>query len=286
MDAHQVSSTFPTSSLPQAIEQRLTATLKRIRARRGESDHTLRSLGRFDDDDKDLSYADNANPPSADLISKRQAIRAGIFHLKKEELVRIEAVVPDVALVMAGDEDRADAAAASLHAEMPWMARATEHAWHALRRAARRGVACVHAPVHPERTAGIGKSVWGAQAGANDRTTHVDIDSSKGSAGFAVAGLERGWVRHFPDAHSISSCPTRVANRSSSSTSLQGETARSDKGNNFSFADALLSLIEPATAANWECNYFRLRFDMSHILWVMTANDVHLTRSPCAAGAR
>ncbi len=88
-----------------AIEQRFTATLKRIRSRKAKIANSDKPWT-LDDDDCALSYADNGKiRRRADLLSKRQAIRAGIVHLTKEELVRIEAVVPDVAVVMAGDED-------------------------------------------------------------------------------------------------------------------------------------------------------------------------------------
>lgn len=272
---------LPNFKSASAIEQRFTATLKRIRARKAKVANPDEPWT-LDDDDSDLSYADNGKiRRRAELLSKRQAIRAGIVHLKKEELVRIEAVVPDVALVMAGDEDWADAAAASLHAEMPWMARATEHLWHALRRAARRGGPVAMRPIILNGPPGIGKSVWARKLGQTIGLPTVDIDASKGSAGFAVAGLERGWASALPGRPLDLVLSTRVSNPLIIIDEVcKAKQGRSEKGNSFSFADALLSLIEPATAANWECNYFRLRFDMSHILWVMTANDVHRTPEP------
>ncbi len=129
----------------------------------------------LDDDDNDLSYADNGKiRRRADLLSKRQAIRAGIVHLKKEELVRIEAVVPDVALVMAGMSTGLTTVAASLPAEIAVDgAGQTEHVWHTLRRAARRGGARVHAPHHPEiGPPGIGKSAWARKLGQTIGTAH------------------------------------------------------------------------------------------------------------------
>lgn len=56
--------------------------------------------------------------------------------------------------------------------------------------------------------------------------------------------------------------------------------ATSTTGSRHGFADALLSLIEPATAAAWECPFFRLPFDLSHVLWVMTANDGRSVPAP------
>lgn len=45
----------------------------------------------------------------------------------------------------------------------------------------------------------------------------------------------------------------------------------SSKGQTFSMANTLLALLEPATNQHWECLYFRVKFDMSHVSWVMTS---------------
>lgn len=49
---------------------------------------------------------------------------------------------------------------------------------------------------------------------------------------------------------------------------------RSDKGHPFGLAEGLLPLLEPATAADWTCPYFRVRFDMSLLSWVLLTNTV------------
>lgn len=114
---------------------------------------------------------------------------------------------------------------------MPWIGPATEYAWHAMRRGARRGEAIRMRPVILNGPPGIGKSVWARKLAKILSMPTADIDASKGGAGF-------------------------------------------------SFADSLLSLIESATSVEWECPYFRLRFDISHILWVMTANYVQKVPEP------
>jgi len=48
---------------------------------------------------------------------------------------------------------------------------------------------------------------------------------------------------------------------------------RSTSRTRHSLTEALLSLLEPATAARWNCPYYRVPFDMSRIGWVMTANS-------------
>jgi len=276
---------LPRFQTAPAIEQRLTATLRRLRARKaGKDDKEPWDL----DDDHALSYIERAKiRRRADRVAKRQAMRAGIVHLKPDELARIEAVMPDIPFVMAGSEDWADTAAAQLHAEMPWMARATEHAWHALRLAARRGGPVEMRPVILNGPPGIGKSVWARKLGQALCLPTVDIDASKGGAGFAVAGVERGFGSSLPGRPLEVVLASRVANPLVIVDEIcKAKHAETTNGRRYSFADSLLSLLEPATAARWECIHFRLSFDMSHILWVMTANDVHLAlesvRSRCA----
>lgn len=39
--------------------------------------------------------------------------------------------------------------------------------------------------------------------------------------------------------------------------------------------DALLPLLERMTAATWQCPYYRVKFDLSRVGWVLTANSLH-----------
>lgn len=60
----------------------------------------------------------------------------------------------------------------------------------------------------------------------------------------------------------------------------KAQSGTSDSGAHHAFSDSLLSFQEPATAVAWECPYFRTKFDMSHISWVLTANDVSRVPEP------
>ena len=55
----------------------------------------------------------------------------------------------------------------------------------------------------------------------------------------------------------------------------KSRTISTTRGANHAFAYALLSLLGPATALSGECQYFCLRFDMSHISWVLTSNNIN-----------
>tara|TARA_R110002094_G_scaffold138070_1_gene129528 strand:- start:3177 stop:3629 length:453 start_codon:yes stop_codon:yes gene_type:complete len=83
--------------------------------------------------------------------------------------------------------------AASLHEDMPWMGRATEYVWHALRRSAQRGEPITLRPVILNGPPGIGKSIWARSLAAALSLPYGNVDASKGGAGMALVGVERGW---------------------------------------------------------------------------------------------
>jgi hypothetical protein len=262
------------------IEARLMATLRRLRDLPRQANRAVWE----DEDDfepkvkgKPISYNDSQTVKRrASLLATRQAAYAGVAHLKKDELARLTPAMQGVDLMMAVSEHWADEVAASLHADMPWMGPATEYAWHALRRAARRGEAICLRPVILNGPPGIGKSVWARKLSKLLSVPTADIDASKGGAGFALCGLDRGWATALAGRPLDLILGRRIGNPVMIVDEIcKAKRGTSTSGTGFSFADALLSLIEPATSTEWECPYFRLRFDMSHIVWVMTANNVH-----------
>ncbi|MDG3042415.1 AAA family ATPase [Roseicyclus marinus] len=193
--------------------------------------------------------------------------------LKKEEIDRIKPVEAGVPAVMTGSLDWADQIAADLHDRMPWMAPATTHAWHALRAAARDGGPIVLRPFLLNGPWGIGKSVWARALADHLALPWAELDASKGGVGFALAGLERGWSGQQPGKPVETILERRIINPVIIVDELcKAKNATSSKGSHFSFFDALLGLLEPATAARWECHALRLPFDMSRISWVMTSN--------------
>ena len=100
------------------------------------------------------------------------------------------------------------------------------------------------------------------------------IEVGSGSAGFRVAGLERGWSSAGPGRPLETVLEHRIANPVIIVDEIcKAQTVRSDKGQSHAFSDTLLALLEPASNKAWECPYYRVRFDMSHLTWVLTAND-------------
>lgn len=195
-------------------------------------------------------------------------------NLRPEEAQKLKSVQDGVPAVLPGDEHWADTVAAALHAEMPWMWRATEHAWHALRRAAHRGGPIVLRPTLLNGPFGIGKSVWARRLADQLAMPSVEIDATKSAAGFALTGLERGWSSAQPGRP----LETILQRRRINPLCIVDEVCKagavtSSKGSRHAFSDALLSLLEPATAKRWECPTYRLPFDMSYISWMLTANQ-------------
>ena len=134
----------------------------------------------------------------ARLLEKREAA-SGLGHLKSEERERLGILRDGVRLVTIASEHRADEIAAELHAEMPWMAPATEIVWQAMRRSVLRGDAGLRLPpLLLDGPPGIGKSVWARRLGEIIDTPRVVIEATGENAGFGIVGLQRGWGNAAP----------------------------------------------------------------------------------------
>jgi hypothetical protein len=159
---------------PHVIRQHLNDVLRQIRLNRLVSDPSndyvippdITGHDPFDLDDDladeiELSPRDlNRIRDRAEKLSKARLVAEGLLHLKTEERGRLEPVLKGMQIAMPGNVDWADRLAAELHEDMPWMARATEHVWHILRRLAERGDPITLRPILINGPPGIGKSVW------------------------------------------------------------------------------------------------------------------------------
>ena len=218
----------------------------------------------------------------AEALAARRRKANGLGHLKdKEEKERLRPLLGDVPAVTVPSEHRADEIAASLHEEMPWMAPATEAAWQALRRSAREGGPVRIGPLLLVGPPGVGKTAWANRLAGRLETASSVIDASRGLSSFSLAGTERGWGSAQPgrpleamlDAHLAN--PVIVVDEVCKASSI-----RSTAGVSASFLPALLGLLEPESARAWDCPYFRVRIDMSHLSWVMTANTLETLPEP------
>ena len=276
------------------IEDRLKASMRALRKKKLSSDETVAAAPKSDisqaDDLNDdltqtvsLSYNDMKKiRRRADTLFQRRMTLSGFAHLKPEEIKRLSVFKAGANLTPPGDEDWADEVAAALHAEMPWMAPATEAAWHALRRSAQRGdVGLRLPPLLLNGPAGIGKSVWARRLAEMCTVPSCVIEVGAGSAGFRIAGLERGWSSAAPGRPLETILQTGIANPIIVVDEVcKMQATNSDKGQGLPMANTMLALLEPATNTAWECPCYRMKFDMSHISWVMTSNDAEKVPMP------
>jgi len=206
---------------------------------------------------------------------ERLRTASGTAHLKPDEKARLAEVKDGVRAMTVKTVARADEIAAGLHAQMPWMAPATEAAWHAMRRCAQEGAPVFQLPplllIGPP---GIGKSHWARALAAALGVPTTLVDAAAEAASFSVAGMQRGWANAAPGKPLDTILNHRVLNPLVIVDEVEKAGAvRDSGGTRHNLTEALLALMEPISAARWECPFYRVPFDMSGIGWIMTANS-------------
>ena len=293
------------------IETRLTAFLLGLRRRRlllayfrdlreREQEAAPAPVPPYDRDDlrdlrRDAGLARSGLPWDVENRLKRRAAAVvarrhragGLDHLRKEDRERLKGLLGEVPAAAMPSEHRADEIAAALHAEMPWMAPATEAAWHALRRSARLGEPVRVGPLVLVGPPGVGKTAWARRLAGRLAVASTVIDASQGLASFSLVGTEKGWGTAQPGRPLETMIDNRIANpviavdeicKASGLTSMRGVSA--------AFLPALLGLLEPESAQDWHCPFFKVKVDMRHLSWVMLANTLRTVPEPVLSRAR
>lgn len=172
-------------------------------------------------------------------------------------------------------EHRADELAAALHAEFPWMGRATETVWHAMRRSVRRGDLGLRLPpVLLDGPPGIGKSHWARHLGKLIGVPSMIYDATNENASFGLVGAQKRWSNFAPRRLMSLILTERVANPVVVVDEVEKAGSPMSSGNqSFDLAAALLPLLEPLSAGHWTCPYHEAPFDMGWVIWVLTSND-------------
>lgn len=201
---------------------------------------------------------------------------SGLMHLTRQDRETLSVLRDGLPLIRIESESRADELAAGLHAEMPWMGPATEHAWQAMRRAVREGQPGFRLPpLILDGPPGIGKTRWARRLGDLLGTASTVVDATGEATSFGVTGCQRGWSNGRPGRVLEFILERRLGNPFVIIDELdKAGTARSDYGQTYGLAEGLLPLLEPATAADWTCPWFRVRFDMSFVSWIMLTNSL------------
>ncbi|MCK0168607.1 AAA family ATPase [Jannaschia sp. S6380] len=120
----------------------------------------------------------------------------------------------------------------------------------------------------------MGKSYWARRLAHHLSVPTTKIDATGEPATFALVGSQRGWS----SAHPGKVMKTILQERHGGPLVILDEVEKaretySTRGSRHTLTDALLPLLERMTAASWECPFFQIKFDMSWINWVMTANS-------------
>lgn len=267
---------------PQKIEQQLIAFLRELRWKaRGLDPADIEAAREVNDWSEEVRACSPSRHDGDKIRRRAQAladlrIRAsGMAHLDKDAREKLSGLSNGVRVVRLPSEHRADEIAATLHDEMPWMAQATTLAWHAMRESVRNGAPALHLPpMLLDGPPGVGKSYWARRLAELIGAPSDLIDAANEPAGFAVAGSQRGWATAQAGRPVELFLRERVGNPVIVIDEIDkvGDV-RSDKGVSFALSNALLPLLEPLSAQAWSCPFFRVRFDMRWISWVLTSNN-------------
>ncbi|MCJ8141060.1 AAA family ATPase [Falsirhodobacter halotolerans] len=215
-------------------------------------------------------------------ILERRKAASGLEHLRSDDRARLEVLKDGARLVSIRDEHHADELAAALHADMPWMAPATEVVWHAMRRSVREGLPGLKIPpLLLDGPPGIGKSELARRLGKMLSTPTTVIEATGENASFGIVGSQRGWGGSCPGRLIETILQNPIANPVVVVDEVEkAGTAVSTKGHAFGLAEALLPLLEPLTARHWSCPYYQVKFDMGWVIWVLTSNDYRQLPEP------
>ncbi|WP_343501772.1 MULTISPECIES: AAA family ATPase [Roseobacteraceae] len=215
------------------------------------------------------------------LVQARKKV-SGLSHLATDDRRALEALRNGAELVQIENEHRADEIAAAIHAEMPWMAMATDFLWKAMRRSVRVGAPGFRLPpVLLDGPPGIGKSVWSRELGRHLGVPRCGIEGTAEQASFVVNGSQRGWGSSFPGRPLQTIVQSLCANPIVVIDEIEkAGTPTSTKGQTFGMTEGLLPLLEPSSAVAWKCPYYQVGFDMSWISWILTSNSLRTLPAP------
>jgi hypothetical protein len=179
-------------------------------------------------------------------------------------------------------EHAAEELIADIHAAAPWLSEVTSYFLRHLRDRLRSGdVGLVLPPVLLVGNPGVSKSWLARELGRLGELPVRQIDVGAGSAGFRIAGTEKGWGT------ASSGLPVETIMRSQIANPMmvvdeidKAGVVTSMSGSSTSIITSMLQLLERSTASVFECPHLRLGFDLSHVNWVLTANEVKTISQP------
>ncbi|PYE80863.1 AAA family ATPase [Pseudoroseicyclus aestuarii] len=264
---------FPTvHPVPElaAIGKRLDARAERLIAARRIAEGRL--------DEEPLSHAERTlmrrAAERAERLHAKALKRSGTQHLRPEMRARLQAAPRPMRLAGPVTRHAADELAAALLDEMPWMQPALDPLWRDLRAAAAEERGLGLRPILLVGPPGIGKTHLARRLAALAGVPFAGIDLGVGSEAFAIAGLSRGWGSSMIGRPLETILTTGIANPVILVDEIEkGRGGWSTKGDFTSAHNALLPLLEPATAARFQCPCLDVPADLSRVSWVLCANS-------------
>lgn len=251
------------------IERRLKTHLEELRYAESKANKNSEPIYLTWDDRKKISRR------AEKIIAARSKFTAG-KHLSRTDKLMLKPALNGVHLKGPETEHEVDEIASLLFDEMPWLQSVIKELWLDMRHhVSRHGAGLKLRPTLLVGGPGLGKTHLVRRVAELSGLPVVHIDGGAGGEGFPVAGLARGWG----SAECGRPLKTMLSNKVANPVVVVDEidkagTMTGTSGHSTSLHAAMLGLLEPVSAKDWHCPYFQTGCDMSHINWLMTANDI------------
>lgn len=178
------------------------------------------------------------------------------------------------------DAHEIDVAMSDIHAEAPWLRDASTVAMRGLRTSGRLGARVP--PMILTGPPGTGKTSWAAELA---RSLHVPViriaASSRGV--FSLAGVESGWGNSQSGLVISEMMRTGCANPVIVIDEIDkapADISTDRSGRIPGIVDTILDMSEPSSSLEWTCPHLNVKFDLSKVSWVMTANRIDRVPAP------